>query len=141
MGWDNVRPWVLDGNIMNARVCLLLLLLALGKCTFVVEQPASSLFHRTSSWLNMLKILRQSGIAVWRQTVHLGAFGGLSQKTVKLFSNNRAFLASLYKPLTGLDRARFVQHKLVKKGLSKSGRPGITGIKSALRASQPGPQL
>ena len=121
---------------MNARTCLLLLLLAFGSCTFVVEQPASSLFHRTAAWLQMLKTLRRVGITVWRQSVHLGAFGGLSQKTVKLFSNNKAFLSSLYKPLTGLDRARFVHHKLVHRGRSKAGRPGVTGVKAALRASQ-----
>ena len=140
LGWAAARPWVQDGNIMNARCCVLLMLLAFGQCTFVLEQPVSSLFGRASTWLRTVRLLRQAGVKMWRQHVHLGAFGGLSQKTVKLFSNNRNFLSSLYRPLTGLDKARFVQHKLVRKGISKAGRPGITGVKAALRASQPGLQ-
>ena len=140
LGLESERAWVKDANIMNARVCVLLLILTFGHCTFLLEQPISSVFNFTPAWRSAMDILRNMGVTVWKQSVHLGAFGGLSQKTVKLYSNNRKLLCLLYKPLTGLDRARFVQHKLVVRHVTKAGRHGVTGIPAALRQSQSEPQ-
>ena len=135
MGWK--LPWVMDANIMNARVAVLILLIAYCRCTFIMEQPVSSLFTRTPSWLYALRLLRANGYRVWRQCVHLGAFGATSQKTVHLHSNHRKLLAQLYRPLTFQDRARFaMSSSLVRRTVSKDGRRGVTWKKVELRASQ-----
>ena len=122
---------------MNGRVAVLVLLIAYYRCVFVMEQPVSSLFTRAPSWIYVVHLLRANGIRVWRQCVHMGAFGGMTQKPVHLHSNHRSLLAKLYRPLTGLDRARFATScSLVKKSVTKDGRRAVTGKRVALRASQ-----
>ena len=141
IGWES-RTWVRLANVMNARVALLVLLISYYGCTFLFEQPGSSLFTSTPSWINAVRLLRRNGVSVWRQCVQLGAFGGLSQKPLHLYSNNRDLLKMLYRPLTWIDRSRFSSScRLATQGISKAGRKGVTGVKTALQASQCDTQL
>ena len=141
LGWKD-RPWVHAGNLMSARVALLCVLIAFAQCSFLLEQPVSSLFFRSPGWTWTIKALLANSVKVWKQRVLLGAFGGQTQKAVYLESNNHGLLLALYRPLTGLDKARFSSNmalQLVKRGISKGGRRQFTGIKAALRKSQWGP--
>ena len=114
---------------MAARLCLL-------------EQPVSSLFTSTPSWIHAVRQLRRNGVSIWRQCIQLGAFGGQTQNPLHLYSNNRGLLRMLYRPLTGIDKIRFAANsRLATQGISKAGRKGVTGVKSALRASQCDTQL
>ena len=131
--------WVRAGNVMASRVCLLLLLIVYAQCTFLLEQPVSSLFSRHHRFVLVVKLLRQLGIKMFRQTVNLGAFGSASRKPLHLFSNNWALLKSLWRPLTFTDKMRFAANtanRLVVKSVSKHGAQQVTGVPSALRESQ-----
>ena len=46
LGFEEM-PWVQDADLMAARVALIVVLVALGGSTFIVEQPLSSLFFVT----------------------------------------------------------------------------------------------
>ena len=141
IGWES-RAWVRSANVMNARVALLVMLISFYGCTFVLEQPVSSLFTSTPSWIHAVRQLRRNGVSTWRQCIQLGAFGGQTQKPLHLYSNNRGLLRMLYRPLTGVDKLRFAANsRLATLGISKAGRKGVTGVKSALRASQRETQL
>ncbi len=131
--------WVHAGNLMASRVCLLLLLIVYAQCTFLLEQPASSLFSRHHRFVMVVKLLRGRGVKMFRQTVNLGAFGSASRKPLHLFSNNWGLLKSLWRPLTFSDTMRFAANtanRLVVKSVSKQGVRQVTGVASALRKSQ-----
>lgn len=133
-GWEE-RSWVEAGNIMAARVALLIMLIVHSKCTYVLEQPPSSLFRSSLRMQEVYRLLRRANVTPWQITVDLGAFGSLSPKPVTLDSNNRGLLDELWRPrLRCASSSDAVQ--LVRRTISKDGKPQITGNRAALRASQ-----
>ena len=132
--------WVRNANVMAARVCLLLLLIVASQCTFLLEQPISSLFCRYPRFILTVKLLRQRGVGIFKQIINLGSFGGSSRKPVHIYSNNKALLRALWRPLTFTDKMRFAantaEHRLVVKSVSKQGRKQVTGVPANLRKSQ-----
>jgi hypothetical protein len=142
IGWESCSG-VRNANIMAARVCVIVMLITFYKAYVLLEQPTSSLFTLYPRWIMTLRILRSNGIRMWRQLVHLGAFGAPSNKPLHIISNCHALLSRLWRPLLPDDKLRFLantQH-LVRKSISKCGKPQVTGVPAGLRQSQCHPYI
>jgi hypothetical protein len=74
---------VSQGNLPAARTALLATLAAWKRCTWIIEQPSSSLFMEHP---RMQQLLAQQ--CVWKHTVCMSWFGGGSLKRTSLWSNN-----------------------------------------------------
>ncbi len=138
---DDSSSTVANANVMNARVALLLLILVARGCTPLLEQPVSSLFARYPRMVHVCRKLRSLSVPLYQQIIHLGAFGQCTQKSVHVYSTNKALLRQLWKPISASDRCRFrrasAHQLLVTKTICKAnGKTQVTGKKAALKRSQ-----
>ena len=96
-------------NKQVSRVALCLLLVIALQCTFVLEQPSSSLLAMHPRMLLVKNILRRYDswfhIFTW-----LGAFGAETPKATRLFSNN-AYVRSLHRTLSKPQKAALAQSR------------------------------
>ena len=115
------------GNVLAVRSCILLLLGHLGGVGWTVEQPTSSLLPWFPPVARLFALAQPTCTSTY-----LGAFGSATVKPVRLWST-RAWVSCLkrVRPKGVVDPAA----QLVK----RSGRR-VTGIRSALKASQAYPQ-
>ena len=91
---DTSLRCVREANVMYAR-CILLCWLAdaLG-VTYILEQPVSSVMHYAPRFQELMRISQM----FMASPVHMGSYGGETQKSLKLFSN-REWVGQLVKPL------------------------------------------
>ena len=75
-----------EGNVMTARVMVLMILAACKGCWSILEQPQSSLMSCHPTFQRMLKLLR-----IFKVTVKMCDFGGSTDKPLTLFSSNFAW--------------------------------------------------
>jgi hypothetical protein len=125
----NSRKYVKRANIMMARCCLLVELLAARGCVWVIENPVSSLLFSHPRFQRMLA----EGLQCWRVVLSLGAFGAGSRKPIQLVSNAPwlAELASCHPALGPPPDIGVVTLT----GVSRSGRVQVQGG-PGLRATQ-----
>ena len=81
---DSSVECVRKGNLMVCRCVLLAALAHAMNLTWIIEQPSSSVmvYHPRMQWLAKLANV------YWVGGIHMGACGGDSQKTLKLYSND-----------------------------------------------------
>lgn len=117
------------------------MLVVLGKSTFILEQPVSSLFTQWPRWRWAVRCLRSKKLAVYKQHIYLGKFGAESSKPLHLWSNNKNLLHHLRGQQEQLPPFASASRRLVKHSISKTGKRQVTGQRQALRASQWEPQF
>ena len=74
-----------EGNVMTARVMVLMILAACKGCWSILEQPQSSLMSCHPTFQRMLKLLR-----IFKVTVKMCDYGGSTDKPLTLFSSHFA---------------------------------------------------
>ena len=79
-----------EGNVMTARVMVLMILAACKGCWSILEQPQSSLMSCHPTFQRMLKLLR-----IFKVTVKMCDYGGSTDKPLTLFSSNFAWCGSI----------------------------------------------
>ena len=84
MGRDDSEK-VREGNIMAARVMVLLILAGAKMCWSIVEQPQSSLMEMHPTFQRTLKLLK-----MYQVGVRMCDFGGATEKPLTLYSSNSA---------------------------------------------------
>ena len=70
---------------MTSRLMLLLRLAVALELSWMVEQPVTSLMVKHPRFQELLGLTE-----VFRQAVHLGAFGASSSKPIHIYSNSKA---------------------------------------------------
>ena len=126
-GWTH-HYCVRRANIMNSRCILLCMLAHHMGLAFILEQPASSVFNLTTRFQEMV-----SEFLVWvAKGVHMGAYGGESQKELKLWSN-RQWVEELIKEVPR--GTVFANNDITKVYYNKHGQKKVTGGKG-LKATQ-----
>ena len=123
---------VKEGNIMCARVALLMIIAHLQGVVNVVENPSSTVIRFHRRFEGMLQWMK-----IFAADVMLGHFGAPSQKTVKLFSDQPWINeVAHHPPRTWYPRSKGV----TKISNSKDGRRSISGDRG-LKATQEYPVL
>ena len=125
---DTSVACVKDGNIMVCRCVLLAALAHALNLTWIIEQPSSSVmvYHPRMQWLAKFACM------YWVGGIHMGAYGGDSQKTLKLYSNEQ-WIEQLYKKLPS--EQKFTNNTVTKSYLNSNGEKKVTGGKG-LKATQ-----
>ena len=123
---DQSRDFVMAGNIMVSRMCLILLVSCVRNVMYILEQPASSLMIMHPRLVYIVDIF--GGYTV---NTYMGAFGAPTLKPTKLLSNQK-WVAELKrtadKELRHVCKGDTVRHSLN----SKSQRQ-VTGNLLALK--------
>ncbi len=128
---DVTLPHVRQGNLMATRTCLLLYLARARGCSWVVEQPRSSLLHCHPRFQQLF------GTAlVYRTHVVLGAYNAPTRKPLYLLSND-PWIDSLSSRLP--KAGHMYQMKTYKAYVDHAGRKRVCGGKH-LKASQTYPR-
>lgn len=83
------RDRIALGNLMTARVVLLMLLCSVRAVTFLVEQPTSSLMPRHARWR---AVLDGGLLRMYTCNFCMGIFGAETVKPTTLWSNSRKLL-------------------------------------------------
>ena len=126
--WDS-SPYILGQNALCCRMAGACLLADSRDCTFIVEQPVSSLMFDYTPWYVLLQGLRSR---IKRVNVHLGAFGAASPKLTKLVGT-AAWLPSLHRSMQESDWVRIRKEGVSTTVKHEDGR--VSGSKD-LKASQ-----
>ena len=117
LGPQKPTPFVAAGNCMLARQCLCLVVLFILKIHWCLEQPQSTVMHKTKFFEFIEKVLGE----VIRVHTWQGMFGAKSQKPTFLFSHS-PFIHGMKRTL---DRSRLNDWTTV--GLVNHLRPGRDG--------------
>jgi len=131
MGDTTVRC-VAEGNLMLARVVLLLKLLHAKHVVWVLEQPSSSLWEKTSAMQQLMTEMN-----IYKKFLWMGNYGGASPKPTCLYSN-----AACVQELAGesLDRSKFTkQTGMTRRYRDTHGAQRVSGDKN-LKESQHYPE-
>ena len=133
LGFPN-RPSNSQGNTMTARMAVCLWLLTCKQCTWVLEQPRSSLME----WHPYLQELKE--VFGWNAiNTYMGGFGAATQKPTKL-KGNCLWLHTLKRSITAEDRARMgPSDTAIRLEPHPCGKKRCTGSKT-LKATQEYPQ-
>ena len=81
---DTAVSSVAQGNCMAARCCLLIMYFTAHKIEWVLEQPASTLFHLHPRFQRLLQLPFMKVYKVW---LWMGLYGGSTPKGTVLFSS------------------------------------------------------
>ena len=130
---DTWKACVQEANVMNARAVLLCILAGALGVTWILEQPRTSVFHETPRFQWLAKTTQ-----VWEaDDVEMGAYGGSSKKSLKLFSNRKWVGRLRCRVPKG---KRFTDTQLTKVYWDAKGNRRITGG-AKLKQSQAYPEL
>ena len=116
-------PNVLEGNLMVSRMVLLFLIIYAIGCSWILEQPASSLmkFHDRMIWYR--DKVKTYGAQTW-----MGAFGAETPKSTDLLSSERSVLR--------LGRSLSRKRKFEDMGVTTIGADGSVTGGSGLKLTQ-----
>lgn len=125
------------GNGLAAHSSLFMLLIALMRRTFVVEQPGTSLLMHTTRMAWLRETLANVGIPIFRQSFWLGSWGHSNPKRTTLWSNS--YVVRVFST-PKLERSGFKDApKLTVKYETKSGKTGYHGSDALKKTECPGP--
>ena len=113
---------VRKANVMASRCVLLCRLAHALGIIFILEQPISSTFHWLGRFQDMVRALR--GLLWVILNVMMGAYGGSSQKSLKLWGN-RQWIGQLYNDLP--DGVSFTDKTITRAAVDSYGRATVTG--------------
>lgn len=133
--WNSQKAGLLSFHLVV--ICALCVASELDLITCVILQSArGSLLRLHPRYLWLVRLLAAKHMPVFDLGITLGSFNALTKKPLKLSSNNKCFLESLWarRPCRFMGNSK---HALVKKTV-RNGKTQVTGIRSALRESQPG---
>ncbi|CAL1152575.1 unnamed protein product [Cladocopium goreaui] len=120
-----------EGNVMTARVMVLMILAACKGCWSILEQPQSSLMSCHPTFQRMLKLLR-----IFKVTVKMCDYGGSTDKPLTLFSK----IADILEERQPSKRASGECPEMTVKYIDGSGKQRCKGG-ADLKASQHYPPL
>ena len=119
-GWTQYRS-VTDANVITIRVALLILIAMAKGCTWVVEQPASSVMGH---FPRFKRIVAKCGFRIF---TWMGAFGSHTPKATLLWSNNKELLLLMKRTIKRGSFSSHVSAKVAKKYADSRGRDRVTG--------------
>jgi hypothetical protein len=123
---------VRNANLMSARCVVLCALADALNVTFILEQPLSSVMNYTARFQWLIK----KTTVYMASPVHMGAYKGDSQKSLKLFSN-RPWVTELIKAIP--KGTVFSNGSIVTVSYNADGQRNVTGG-SGLKATQAYPK-
>lgn len=158
------HDFVRDGNLLSARVAILLMVCAARNLRWVLEQPSASilpdmpwfqkLWDQIQAWTSGSQFNVLLGVCLveplpptlaidlwweaWRTTFWMGKFGSASPKMHVIWSNDFGFLEMVHARAGHMPRSEQKEksEKLVKTYFDKQGNRRHVGIKNKLKNSQ-----
>ena len=126
---------VARGNGLAACTCLYVLVLALLRNTYLVEQPNSSVLFETSRMQWLVATFSDLGYPVWVQSFWMRGWGHEYPKRTKVWSNSPAVRVFATDKLA---KQTVKNPPTCKRYESKSGKKGYTATKQLKKTEQLG---